>query len=61
MIWIAEVLAHSMRERSEQRRRARALRELELLDQAALNDLGVSRAALVSMSHGQEAGRCSAY
>ena len=41
--------------------RARALRELELMDQTTLNDVGMSRSKIVSLSHGDEAGRCAAY
>lgn len=55
--WIAQKIGHI----TDGRRRARALRELELLDQSALNDVGMSRAALVAMSHGRRAGGCAAY
>lgn len=41
--------------------RARALRQLEHLDQATLNDLGMSRVELVSRSYGRAAARCAAF
>lgn len=43
------------------RRRAQALRQLETVDQQTLNDLGMSRATLVSMTFGKQAGQCAAY
>lgn len=41
--------------------RARSLKQLERLDQATLNDLGMSRVELVSRTHGTAAGKCAAY
>ncbi|MEM1297720.1 MAG: hypothetical protein AAGH68_00475 [Pseudomonadota bacterium] len=61
MTLIAAWMARKIRHISNARRRARALRELELMDQSALNDLGMSRGVLVAMSHGRHAGRCAAY
>lgn len=42
-------------------RKSCALRELEMIDQSALNDLGMSRGGLIGLSHGSRAGRCAAY
>ncbi len=42
-------------------RKTRALRELEMLDQTMLSDLGMTRGALVSQYHGRRAGRCAAF
>ena len=41
--------------------RARAQKQLERLDQATLNDLGMSRVELVSLIYGKAAGRCAAF
>ncbi len=41
--------------------RARSLKELEGLDQATLNDLGMSRAELINRSHGKTAAKCAAF
>jgi len=32
-----------------------------MMDQSALNDLGMTRGALIGLSHGNRAGRCAAY
>lgn len=61
MTGIADAISTYLQYARDGRRRARALRELELMDQAALNDLGMSRGALVSISYGHGAGKCSAY
>ncbi len=41
--------------------RARSLKQLERLDQATLNDLGMSRAELINRSHGKTAAKCAAF
>ncbi len=41
--------------------RARARKQLERLDQATLNDLGMSRVELVSRIYGKTAGKCAAF
>ncbi len=58
---IVTAIARYLQQARDARRHARGLRELELLDQVALNDLGMSRGALVSMSYGKRAGRCAHY
>ena len=58
---LTERLGRCFRRMRASRRRAKGLKELELLDQAALNDLGMTRATLVGISYGKDAGRCAAY
>lgn len=61
MAGIRKIFACALRFFRVFRRRSNALRELETLDQATLNDLGMSRAELVSLTHGRDAGECAAY
>lgn len=61
MAQIAKWICGSLSRICRGNRKTRALRELEMLDQSTLNDVGMSRAALVSLSHGYQAGRCAAY
>lgn len=43
------------------RRAHAALRELEKLDQSALDDLGMTRADLVARTFGREQGACASF
>lgn len=61
MLGFAHTLINALQPICRGGRKSRALRELEMMDQSALNDLGMSRGALVDLCHGQKAGRCAAY
>lgn len=54
-------IAGWLHQMQETRRRAKALRELEHMSQQSLNDIGMSRAALISITHGDRSGKCAAY
>jgi uncharacterized protein YjiS (DUF1127 family) len=55
----AAVLAALALQFDKARRERAALRELEKLDQSALNDLGMTRADLVTRTFGREQGACA--
>lgn len=61
MFAIAKIIISGLSRICRGGRTSRALRELELLDQSMLNDLGMSRAALVGRCHGRDAGQCAAF
>lgn len=61
MFSIRKIIKRALRPICVLGRRERALRQLESLDQATLNDLGMSRGELVSLTHGHVAGECAAY
>ena len=61
MIRIAEWIKACFARKRRGRRQRMALRELEKLDQAALNDVGLCRGALVTVTHGHRDGQCAAY